>query len=105
MGTMLTKQYPHKGQNPLLYSVNTTRYSLWKTTSFRKISPVDKIIGRVRCSQARKRSTVIQNREVTVTYDDLLEEVKQLRAALSVYRHLVDRLTKQLTTEGAGSWN
>jgi hypothetical protein len=38
-------------------------------------------------------------RAVAGSYDDLLEEVRQLSAALSVYRHLVDRLTPRLATE------
>ena len=46
-----------------------------------------------------KRSTATPSRLVTHSLDDLLEEIRQLRATLTVYRHLVDRLTERLATE------
>jgi hypothetical protein len=48
------------------------------------------------CSSAKRTPT---KRAVAGSYDDLLEEVRQLSASLSVYRHLVDRLTQRLTEE------
>lgn len=43
-------------------------------------------------SSSEKRATIPQNRLSTTASEELLEEVRQLRAALSVYRQLVDRL-------------
>jgi hypothetical protein len=50
------------------------------------------------CSSA-KEATATLSRGVASSYDELLEEVRQLSAALSVYRHIVDRLTQRLASE------
>ena len=42
-----------------------------------------------------KHAPIPRNRIGVPTSDDLLEEVKQLRAAMSVYRQLVNRLLSE----------
>ena len=41
---------------------------------------------------AGNRLTIPQNRIIAPSSQELIEEVQQLRASLSIYRHLVDRL-------------
>ena len=44
---------------------------------------------------AGKRLTIPQNRIIASASEELIEEIRQLRASLSIYRHLVDRLLEK----------